>query len=124
MAKKVLLAVRPQEADAFYSLIQRSSHAAISTSSLTGARTWLGKMLFHIAVVDEDFDGPGTGWILAKHIRQQLPPDVKIVMLVRSCPQEYFENKELAGRFDWIMAFPISGEQLLHELDRKWPTTS
>lgn len=121
MAKTVLLAAQPEEAEVFCAVIQEDNHQLIVVDSLSEAKSHLDEMRFQIAVIDEDFDGPGTGWGLAESVRKYLASDVKIIVLVRGEYHEYFESTEFEGKFDWVMGFPISPEQLLHELNRKWP---
>ena len=121
MAKTVLLATRPEEAEIFRSVIQEESQELVVVDSLSKVKSHLDEMQFQIAVIDEDFDGPSTGWKLAEGIRKCLTSDVKIIVLVRGDYHEYFESKEFEGKFDWVMGFPISPEQLLHELNRRWP---
>ena len=116
--KTVLLAVRPQEAGWFHSAMREGGHVDLGAASLDEAKAQLVERQPQIALVDEDFDGPGGGWALAEYIREHVPVRVKVIMLVRQRPQEYLGNEGFTG-FDWIMSFPISKAQLLHELDRK-----
>jgi DNA-binding NtrC family response regulator len=118
MPKTILLAARPQEREILRSVIQKSTHMLIITGSLGEVIAHLSEMQIQIAVIDEDFDGLGTGWMLAESIRRHLASSVKIIMLVRGRPHKYYKSKEFEGKFDWVMSFPISDEQLLHELER------
>jgi hypothetical protein len=101
-----------------------SGHIGLGAASLDEAKAQLAEKRLQIAIVDEDFDGPGVGWVLAEYIREHVLVRVKVIVLVRQHPHQYFGSEEFAGKFDWIMGFPISEEQLLHELNRKWPTTN
>jgi DNA-binding response OmpR family regulator len=121
VAKTVLLAARPEETETFRSIIQEGGHKLVVADSLSDAQSYLDETQFQIAVIDEDFDGPSTGWKLAERIRRCLTPDLKIIVLTRGDHNKYFESKYFEGKFDWVMGFPISAEQLLHELNRKWP---
>ena len=119
MIKTVLLAARPKEREIFHSVIQEGGHEVVVVDSLSRAHSCLDETQFQIAVIDEDFDGPNTGWKLAESIRRCLTSDLKIIVLTRGDYHEYFESKEFEGKFNWVMGFPISPEQLLHELNRK-----
>jgi hypothetical protein len=121
MAKTVLLAVRPREKEVFRSIIQQGNHRLVIAGSLGETIASYGKKQLQVAVIDEDFDGPGTGWILAERIRKCSDPGVKIVVLVRGDYYTYYSSSEYEGRFDWILAFPIAPGELLHEVERKWP---
>jgi hypothetical protein len=122
--KTVLLAVRPQEKEIAVSTIRQGNHKLIIADSLNEAISSSGDKRFQVAVIDEDFDGPGTGWVLAESIRKCSDPGVKIVVLVRGDYYAYYSSSEYEGRFDWILAFPIAPGELLHEVERKWPIGS
>jgi len=117
--KTILLAARPREREILRSVIQEGGHEVVVVDSLDKAHSHLNETQFQIAVIDEDFDGPNTGWKLAEGIRRHVTSDLKIIVLTRGDYHKYFESKEFEGKFDWVMGFPISSEQLLHELTRK-----
>lgn len=121
MTKTVLLAARPTKREIFCSVIQEGGYEVVVVDSLDKAHFHLDETQFQIAVIDEDFAGPNTGWKLAESIQRCITSDLKIIVLTRGEYHEYFENKEFEGKFDWVMGFPISPEQLLHELNRKRP---
>jgi len=65
------------------------------------------------ALVDEDFDGPQTGWQLASKIRQTKYP-IKIIMIVRKTP-----NIELLPLYDVIWGLPYNFETLKADFARR-----
>lgn len=120
MTKTVLLAARPEFRETLGIWIQ-TNHKLITFGALAEAIVHLDETRFQIAIIDEDFDGADSGWLLAKKIREKRIPCVKIVILGSRAPQDYYQSEQYKGRFDWVMSLPISYEQLLSELDRKWP---
>ena len=66
------------------------------------------------ALVDEDFDGPQTGWQLAAKIRQTKHP-MKIIMIVRKTP-----DIELLPLYDVIWGLPYNFEKIKAEFERRW----
>ena len=119
VTKTVLLAVQPQDREILRSVLQEGSHKVVIIDSLGKAHSYLNETQFQVAVIDEDFNGANTGWELAESIRKHPTSDLKIIVLTRGDYHKYFESKEFEGKFDWVMDFPISPEQLLHELTRK-----
>ena len=77
---KILLAIRESEKSEISSFLQK---VRISTYILDTLSDF-DKISSHIqlALIDEDFDGPDTGWRLAQIIRHTMQP-IKIVMIVR-----------------------------------------
>ena len=63
------------------------------------------------ALVDEDFDGPQTGWQLASKIRQTKHP-MNIIMIVRKTP-----DIELLPLYDVIWGLPYNFETLKAEFE-------
>lgn len=120
MSKTVLLAVRPEFRETLRLWIQKA-HEPLVFNSLNEAIARISETRFQIAVIDEDFDGTGSGWLLTEMVRKHRIPDAKIIVLGSEHLQEYYENKKYKGKFDWIMRLPVSDEQLLSELDREWP---
>jgi len=98
--KTVLLAVRPQEKEIAVSTIRQGNHKLIIADSLNETISSSGDKRFQVAIIDEDFDGPGTGWVLAESIRKCSDPGVKIVVLVRGDYYAYYSSREYEGRFD------------------------
>lgn len=119
MTKMVLLAARSKEKRVFRSVIQEGGHEVVIVDSLSKAHSCLNDKIFQIAVIDEDFAGPSTGWKLAGSIQRCRTSNIKIIVLVRGDYNKYFESKKFKGKFNWVMGFPISPEQLLHELNRE-----
>jgi len=66
-----------------------------------------------MAFVDEDFDGPQTGWHLASKMRQTNQP-VKIVMLARKNP-----DIELSPLYDVVWGLPFNFEALKADFERQ-----
>ena len=66
-----------------------------------------------IAFIDEDFDGPQTGWRLASMLRRAEFP-IKIVMITRKNPKEDF-----IPLYDITLGFPLDIGELISEINRK-----
>ena len=119
MNEPVLLAVRSDGKEPFRRFMGERPHAF--ADSLSEALVRIHEIEFRIAVIDEDFDGVGTGWLLAESIRKHLISKVKIIVLGSERSNKYFTDETFKGKFDWVLTFPVSKDQFLYELDRKWP---
>lgn len=97
------------------------TYELVTVACLSQALVQLDKKPVRIVLIDQDFDDVNVGWVLAERVRQQTP-ETKVVVFVSGPPQKYFAGEQFKGKFDWVMSFPISKEQLIDELDRRWPT--
>lgn len=66
------------------------------------------------AFVDEDFDGPQTGWRLASKIRQTKRP-IRIIMIANKLP-----DVTLWPLYDVLWGLPFSIEALKVDFERAW----
>ncbi|SRR3989304_114780 len=121
MAPNILLASQHQKKEALQSIVTKKASGLTVVDSMVKAEKAIVETQFQIAVIDENFDGLETGWLLAKKIKKYFDPDVKVIMLVEKSHRNYFDSgrNEFRENVDWVMVFPISEEQLLHELDRR-----
>jgi hypothetical protein len=120
MLPTVLLAARSQVRDELLSIIENRCHV-ISPQTLEEAETCLLPSRFSVALSDEDAYVTDIGWLLAHKIREQLGTPTKIVMLTNKPYNAYFKpsTTSLRENVDWILVFPISEEQILHEVERR-----
>lgn len=121
MRTKILVATRLQERDAIVSAIQSESYALSIVDSLPEAVEHLNTIATKLAVIDEDFDGAGTGWLLAKDIREHHDKQMKIIMLVRGSYHQYVdaESKQFIYNVDWIKRYPFSKDEIAEEVQRR-----
>lgn len=108
----ILVAVREQELIEVTSVLEDIGEAVsiIKTLSLLD-RNVIENINF--ALVDEDFDGPQTGWILATEIRKA-EHSSKIVMIVRKNA-----THDQLPLYDVTIGFPITVDELIAEIKQK-----
>jgi hypothetical protein len=108
---KILLAVRESEKDKFISVLQKSELRFHVLDQLPDFANSVGD--FQFALIDEDFAGLQTGWILAQNIRNT-GHSIKIVMIVRKNPEP-----DLISLYDVTFGFPVSEEEIIGEIKRQ-----
>jgi|GEM_PF-5025368 len=120
MTFQIMLAVRPEDQDALSKIIERGDYSLVVANSVPDAKQTRNASQFHVAIIDEDFDGKGSGWKLAQQLRTQSIA-IKVIVLCRNknAARQYFSDEKYAALFDWLLPFPISGEQLLGEIERR-----
>ncbi len=120
MALQIMLAVHHQDKQWFQAMLRQNDHDLIMIDSMAEAQTHLGKTLIEVALVDVNFDGIDSGWMLAREIRAKLPLNVRIIILCDNAKlaMTYFKNTAYAPMYDWILHHPVYSEQLLSEVER------
>jgi len=114
---KVLIATRSDDVSLWQTMFQGKDFDLLIATSLSDSS--LAQEDFQTALIEEDFDGAKTGWILAKSIRKQKETQVRIVILTHgSNYHDYFRNEDLVGCYDWILNMPVSADEIYHEINR------
>lgn len=118
MKPAVLLAVRQSERQFFESVLT-NKYTLEWLHSLADATVLVDVKQPQVAFVDEDFDGPDTGWSLVKMIRETYA-EMKVVLLTRGDYHQVYDlHSDLTPKVDWIMHFPVSDTQVLDEIKRR-----
>jgi DNA-binding response OmpR family regulator len=114
----ILIAVRLSEAASLLSGIQENNNEVLAFSKLEEVLSSLNKLQFDAAVIDDNFDGAGTGWELAENIRHSFGSHPVIIIIDTSRnTNTYSHLTKLEGQIDWIMSTPFSAEELLTKIN-------
>lgn len=108
----ILVAVRQKEAPEIISALEGVGEIVFAIQALSKLDQNLIANI-NLALIDEDFDGLQTGWVLASEIRG-IAHAVKIVMIVRKNP-----NYDQLHMYDVTIGFPLTVEGLISEVKRK-----
>jgi len=118
MKPHILLAIRPSERQ-FFELVLTNEYAIEWLQSLDDVLALVNEQWPQVALVDEDFDGPDTGWSLVKMIRET-HAEMKVILLTRGDYYQVYDlHSGLTQKVDWIMHYPISDVQVLSEIRRR-----
>lgn len=117
---KILLACRPLERETLCKATIKFVLLITVVSSFRDAVELSEAETFRVAVIDEDFDGKGSGWRLARLLRARTQ-GTQIIILARNKRQsrQYFAHSKYEGLFDWILPFPFPEDQLVGEIQRR-----
>jgi DNA-binding response OmpR family regulator len=120
MPAHILLAAREAEREIIHSILQCDRYRITVASSIESALSALESEDYQVALIDEDFVAAGEGWTLARTIRQQFSAGFVILMLVRGSHSQYAgsERGEFLYKVNWIMPYPVSEEEILHNIER------
>ncbi|HNT75914.1 MAG TPA: response regulator [Anaerolineae bacterium] len=74
---------------------------------------------FDIAMLQEDFDMPDSGWAVARALRRRFGSEVRIVMLIHSRYNDDYYLNQIRKTTDWAIfcSRSIHVAHLLHEFD-------
>lgn len=110
---KLLVAIRERETNEFITTLNRLGGNFFLLKKLSPLTLNSSEVKdIHVALIDEDFDGPETGWVLASSLRKA--DNYKIVMIVRSNP-----TSDKIPLYDTILSYPISESELLNMIKDK-----